>query len=140
MTETDETRELRERPTGELVKELSRQVSSLVRKEIELAKVEATEKGKRAGIGAGMVGGATIAGVLALGAFTAFLILVLDLVLPTWAAALVVTALWALAAAVLAAVGRGKFEEAAPLKPEETIDSVREDAEWLKERTKSAGR
>src|SRR4051812_34416877 len=87
--------DLRDRGTGELVKQLSSQVSTLVRQEVELAKVELAEKGKKAGAGAGMFGGAGVAGLMAFGALTAFLILVLALAMPAWGAALLVTALWA---------------------------------------------
>src|SRR6185437_8175597 len=66
-----------ERPVAELLKELSEQTSALVRQEVELAKLELTEKGKRAGIGAGMFGGASLVGLYALGALTAAIILIL---------------------------------------------------------------
>ncbi len=135
-----EDHDLRDRSTGELVQELSRQMTTLVRQEIDLAKAEATEKGKRAGIGAGMFGGAGVATLLALGTLTAFLVIVLDSFLPLWAAALVVTLLWAAVAAGLAYMGREKLEEAGPAKPEQTIESVKEDVEWAKERTRSARR
>ena len=135
-----EDQDLRDRSTGELVQELSRQVTTLVRQEIDLAKAEATAKGKRAGIGAGMFGGAGVAALLALAAFSAFLIIVLDAFLPLWLAALIVALLWAAVAGVLAYMGREKFEEAGPAKPEQTMDSVKEDVEWVKERTRSARR
>lgn len=65
---TEDQSELRERPTGDLLKELSDQTTSLVRQEIDLAKAELGEKGKTAGVGAGMVGGAGLLGVFALAA------------------------------------------------------------------------
>ena len=133
--------ELKQQSTGELVKELSQQVSVLVRQEVELAKAEMTEKGRKAGVGAGMLGGAGIAGLVALGSLTAFLILVLDLAMPTWAAALIVTALWGVVAAVLALRGREKVREVGSPAPEKTVDSVKEDIEWLKSgRTRSESR
>jgi hypothetical protein len=132
--------DLRELPTGELVKELSRDVSTLVRQELELAKAEMAEKGRKAGPAAGMLGGAGVAGLATLGALTAFLILVLDLVLPTWAAALIVTALWAAVAGVLALRGRQKAREVGKPMPEKTVDSVKEDVKWLKGRRKSERR
>ena len=124
--------ELRDHSTGDLVKQLSQQVSTLVRQEVELAKVEMGEKGKKAGVGIGMFGGAGIAGLLALGSLTAFLILVLDLAMPAWAAALIVTALWAVAAGVLALQAREKVKEVGKPIPEQTAESVKEDVEWLK--------
>ena len=86
---------LRDSSTGQLVRQLSEQSSMLVRQELELAKAELSEKGKRAGIGAGMFGGAGVAGLLALGALTACLILLLDKGMDTWVAALIVTVVYA---------------------------------------------
>jgi uncharacterized membrane protein YqjE len=124
--------ELREHSTGDLVKQLSQQVSTLVRQEVELAKAEMGEKGKKAGVGIGMFGGAGAAALLGLGSLTAFVILILDLAMPTWAAALIVTVLWAAAAAVLALQGREKVKEVGAPIPEKTAESVKEDVEWLK--------
>src|SRR5215212_7259527 len=78
--------ELRDHSTGDLVKQLSSQVSALVRQEVELAKVEMAEKGKKAGVGLGMFGGAGVAALLGLGSLTAFLILVLHQAIPAWPA------------------------------------------------------
>jgi uncharacterized membrane protein YqjE len=124
--------ELREHSTGDLVKQLSQQVSTLVRQEVDLAKAEMGEKGKKAGVGIGILGGAGVAALLALGSLTAFLILVLDLAMPAWAAALIVTVLWAAAAGVLALQGREKVKEVGKPIPEKTAESVKEDVEWLK--------
>ena len=126
--------DLRDRGTGELVKQLSNQVSTLVRQEVELAKAEAAEKGKKAGVGAGMFGGAGVAGLLTLGSLTAFLILVLALAIPAWASALLVTALWAGVAGVLALQGRNKLREMGKPVPEKTVETVKEDVQWLKNR------
>jgi uncharacterized membrane protein YqjE len=126
--------DLRERGMGELVKELSGQVSTLVRQEVELAKAEMAEKGKKAGIGAGMLGGAGVAALVMLGSLTAFLILALALALPAWAAALIVTAAWGAIAAVLALLGRNKMREMGKPVPEQTIETVKEDVQWLKNR------
>lgn len=122
----------RGRSTGELVKDLSRQVSTLARQEVELAKLEMAEKGKKAGIGGGLLAGAAVAALLALGSLTAFLILALSQGMEAWLAALLVTALWAAIGIVLALVGRQKLEEVGTPIPEETIESVKEDVEWLK--------
>jgi Putative Actinobacterial Holin-X, holin superfamily III len=126
--------DLRDLGTGELVKQLSNQVSTLVRQEVELAKTEAAEKGKKAGVGAGMFGGAGVAGLLTLGSLTAFLILVLALAIPAWASALLVTALWAAVAGVLALHGRNKLREMGTPVPEKTVETVKEDVQWLKNR------
>ena len=83
-----ETRDARQRGVGELVKDLAGQTSTLVRQEIQLAQAEVTQKGKLAGKGAGMLAGAAVFGLLALGALTAALIALLDTWVATWIAAL----------------------------------------------------
>jgi uncharacterized membrane protein YqjE len=133
------TTDARDRPIGELVKDLSQQTSTLVRKEIELARVELQEKGKVAGKGAGLLGGAAVAGLLALGALTACLIALLGEAMPIWAAALIVMALWAVVAAVLAKAGQGALKRATPPAPQ-TVETVKEDIQWAKNPTGSAPR
>ena len=128
----------RDHSIGELVKDLATETSTLVRQEIELAKAELTDRGKRAGKGAGMLGAGAVVGVLALGALTAVLIAALDLAMPTWLAALIVTVVYAAIAGVLIQIGRKQVQEAAPPVPEETIDSVKEDVQWAKTRMRSA--
>jgi uncharacterized membrane protein YqjE len=132
--------ELRDQGIGDLVKELSGQVSTLVRQEVALARAEVSEKGKKASVGAGMFGGAGVAGLLMLASLTAFLILVLHLAMPAWAAALIVTALWGAVAGVLALQGRTKLHEMGKPVPEQTIETVKEDIQWAKHPTKSATR
>ena len=132
--------DLRERPIGDLMKQLAQETSTLVRQELELAKAEMSAKGKKAGIGLGMWGGAGVAALLALGAFTAFLIMALDEAMPGWAAALVVTALYAVAAAVLFLLGKEKVEEAGPPVPEQTVETLKEDVQWAKAPTRSGSR
>lgn len=129
-----EVRSQRDRGTGELVKDLSAQASRLVRQEVELAKTELAEKGKKAGIGVGMFGGAVVAGLLMLGSLTACLIVALALAMSAWAAALVVTALWGVVAGVLALQGRARWEEMGTPVPEMTVETVKEDVQWLKDR------
>ena len=94
-----------------------------------------TEKGKKAGVGIGAAAAAGLAGLLALGAFTAFLIIALDEVMPTWAAALCVTALWVVVAVPLALYARTKIQEVGTPVPEKTLESVKEDVAWLKDQT-----
>jgi hypothetical protein len=129
---------LRGQPIGELVKQLSEQTSTLVRQEIELAKTEMAERGKAAGKGAGILGGASVVGLLAAGALTAFLILLLAEAMDAWLAALIVAVVYAIGAAVLAETGRGRLREGMPPTPEQTIESVKEDAQWAKTRATSA--
>jgi uncharacterized membrane protein YqjE len=127
--------EARDQGFGDLVRELSGQLSTLVRQEVELAKTELTEKGKKAGIGAGVLGGAAIAALLTLGTLTALLILALDTAMPAWAAALIVMLIWAAVAAALALIGRSKLREVGKPMPEKTVETVKEDVQWLKSRT-----
>ena len=129
----------RDRPIGELVKDLSQQTSTLVRKEIELARAELEQKGKVAGKGAGLLAGAAVAGLLALGALTAGLIALLDKAMATWVAALIVMVLWAVIAAVLAKAGQSALQRATPPAPQ-TVETVKEDIQWAKTQTGSAGR
>lgn len=128
----------REQSIGELVKDLATETSTLVRQEIDLAKAEMTERGKQAGKGAGILGAAALVGLLAAGALTACLIAALDLAMATWLAALVVTVVFGAIAAALAMTGRKQIREAAPPVPEQAIDSVKEDVQWAKTRTRSA--
>jgi uncharacterized membrane protein YqjE len=132
--------ELRKRQTGELLKELSDQTTTLVRREIDLAKAELAEKGKRAAVGAGMFGGAGLFGVGAFAALTACLIAALDTAMPLWLAALIVSAVYAAIAGVLALTGRNRVKEAGPPVPEQAMESTKEDVEWAKTRARSARR
>jgi uncharacterized membrane protein YqjE len=129
--------ELKDRPTGELLKELSNETTTLVKQEIELMKAELAEKARPAGVGAGMFGGAGLFGVGAFLALTAFFIALLDGAMPIWAAALIVAAVYAVIAGVLALRARQKVREATPVAPEQTIESVKEDVQWAKTRARS---
>jgi hypothetical protein len=136
----DEQPALRDHSISELVKDLANETSTLVRQEIELAKAEMTDRGKRAGKGAGVLAAGAVVALLAFGALTAGLIAALDLAMPTWLAALIVTVVYGVIAAVLVQIGRKQVQEAAPPVPEETIESVKEDVQWAKTRTRSATR
>jgi uncharacterized membrane protein YqjE len=127
-----------EQSTAELLRRLSEQTTELARKEVELAKLELQEKGRKAGIGAGLFGGAGALGFYALGAFTAFLILVLDTAMAAWLAALIVTVVYGAIAGVLALQGRSKVQEATPPVPEQAVETTKEDVEWVKTRAKAA--
>jgi uncharacterized membrane protein YqjE len=129
--------DLRERPTGELLKQLSDQTTTLVRRELDLAKAELAEKGKTAGLGAGMFGGAGLFGLGAFAVLTTCLIAALDTAMPLWLAALIVALVYAAIAAVLALRGKRKVEQATPPVPEQAIESTKEDVEWAKTRARS---
>jgi uncharacterized membrane protein YqjE len=129
--------DLRERPFGELLKQLSEETTRLVHQEIELAKAELTQKGKQAGMGAGMFGAAAAIGFLALAALTTCFILALDAAMPAWLAALIVAVVYGVIAAVLALQGRNKVRQATPPVPEQTIETVKEDVQWAKTQMRS---
>ena len=124
--------------TGELTKQLFDQTTQLVRQEVELAKAELAEKGKQAGLGAGMFGGAGLMGLYALGALTAAAILALDTGMKAWLAALIVAVVYAAIAGVLALVGKGRVQRATPPVPEQAIDSTKEDVQWTKQRVQQS--
>ncbi|HZU40352.1 MAG TPA: phage holin family protein [Solirubrobacteraceae bacterium] len=123
---------------AELVKQLSEQTTRLVHQEIELAKAELTVKGKRAGIGAGMFGGAGVFGFYALGALTATGILALSLAVTAWLAALIMAGVLGIVAGVLALQGKQKVQQATPPIPEQATESVKEDVQWAKTRAQAA--
>ena len=126
--------DLQDASAAELVKQLSEQTSRLVHHEMELAKAELAVKGKRAGIGAGMFGGAGTFGLYALGALTAAIIAALATAVDTWLAALIVAVVYGAIAGVLALTGKKKVQEAVPPVPEDTVESVKEDVQWTKAR------
>jgi uncharacterized membrane protein YqjE len=125
--------DLKERSVGELLKELSTETSTLVRKEMELARAELQQQGKRAGKGAGLLGGAGVTALLALGSLTATVIALLDTAMETWLAALIVTVIWGAIAGVLALQGRNKLQDATPPAPQ-TVETLKEDVRWAKTR------
>ncbi len=124
-----------DRPAGELVKQLSEQVSRLVRDELRLAQLEMTRKGKRAGVGIGMAGGGGLVALYGLGALVACAVLALSLVLTAWLAALIAGAALLLIAGVLALLGRRQLQRAIPPVPAEAVDSLKADVKEIKERT-----
>jgi uncharacterized membrane protein YqjE len=138
MADPSTAQDLHEKPVGELLKQLSEQTSTLVSKELELAKAELAEKGKKAGLGAGMFGAAGLFGLFAFGALTAALIAALGTAVDLWLAALIVAVVYAAVAGVLALRARSEVQAATPPMPEQAIESTKEDVEWAKEQAKSA--
>jgi hypothetical protein len=134
----NEETDLRERPLGEVARDLTQDLSLLVRQEVELAKAEMAQKGRVAAPGLGMIGGAGVVGLMAAGALTAFLILGLSIILDEWLSALIVGVALAGTAYVLAKQGKERVEEAGSPIPEQTIETVKEDLEWAKTRATSA--
>jgi hypothetical protein len=123
--------------TAELVKSLSEDISQLVREEIALARAEMTEKGRKAGRGLGMFGGSAVFGLATVGGSMATIIILLDLFMPLWLAALITTLAYGAVAAVLALRGRDELKDAGAPVPERTKQSVKEDIQWAKTRAQS---
>ncbi|MFV2113021.1 phage holin family protein [Micromonospora sp. DT178] len=126
--------------TAELVQRATEQVSRLVRDELALARAELTQKGKHAGIGIGLFGGGGALALYGLGALVATAILLLDLVLPAWAAALIVAVVLFAMAGVLALVGKKQVSQAVPPVPEAAVRSVRADVDTVAAAVKDRGR
>ena len=123
---------------AELIKQLSETSSRLARQEVELAKAELAYKGKRAGIGAGMFGGAGVVGFYGLGALIAAAILALATAMTAWLAALIIAVVLAAIAGVLALQGKTKVQQATPPVPEQATESVKEDVQWAKTKAQQA--
>jgi uncharacterized membrane protein YqjE len=140
-TDTESRQEvLHEQPIGELLKQLATETTTLVRQELDLAKAEMREKGKKAGPAVGMIGAAGGVALLAAGALTAFLILALDGVMPNWLAALIVALVYGVGAGVLYSRGKEKVDDVGSPAPRQTIETVKEDVQWAKNPTTSAKR
>jgi uncharacterized membrane protein YqjE len=131
---------LSDRSVPELLRQLSDQTATLVRQELDLAKVELAEKGKQAGIGAGMFGAAGVVGLYALGALTAAVILALSLAMSGWLAALIVAVVYGAVAGVLALTGKSRVERGVPPTPEQTVQTVKEDVAVAREAVKEGRR
>jgi uncharacterized membrane protein YqjE len=125
----------KDRPTGELVKDLSEQVSHLVRDELRLAQLEMTRKGKQAGLGIGLFAGSGGIAFFGLGCLVACAVIAIATVLAAWLAALIVGAALLLVAGAAALLGKGRLSKATPPVPEETIGNVKADVDEIKERT-----
>lgn len=115
---------LKEQPWADVLRTIGEELRSFIQQEMQLVKVELGSKIKQAGLGAGMFGAAGLMAFLAAGALTAAIILGLALVVPAWAAALIVAAFYGLIAAVLALSGKKKVKTATPLAPEQAIRTV----------------
>ena len=131
--ETAATPVRRDATAGELASEVAKDLSTLVRQEIALAKAELQQEAKTAGVAAGALGGAGFAGYFVLVFLSLALMWGLDAWMPLGWAAVIVAALWAVIAAVLAIVGRSRLKRFNP-KPERTIENVKEDVQWVKTR------
>jgi len=133
-------RPVTEQSTAELVQRASEQITLLVRDEIALAKAELAEKGKHAGIGVGLFGGGGVLALYGVGGLVATLIIVLDLFLPLWLAALIVTVVLFLVAGILALLGKKQVTKAVPPEPKAAIESVKADVDELRHAVKDRSR
>lgn len=124
-----------ERSTGELIKLMSEQVSTLVRDELKLAQLEMTRMGKQAGIGGGMMGGGGVISLYGLGCLIACAIIALSRVLAPWLSALIIGTALLVVAGIVTLMGRAKLRRATPPVPEETVQSIKADVDEIKERT-----
>ncbi|WP_228387547.1 MULTISPECIES: phage holin family protein [unclassified Nocardioides] len=118
-----------ERSLGDIVSDVTSDISTLVKQELELAKTELKQEMTQAGKGVGLLGGAGVAGHLLLIWVSVTLTAVLDSWMPLWAAALIVTVLWAAIAAALAVTGRKALQQSNPQLPA-TQRTLKEDAQW----------
>ena len=122
-----------DRSVGEIVGDIAKELGALVRQEIDLAKTEAKNEAVKAGKGAGLLGGSGVAGHLFLIFLTVTAMFALDKVMDIVWAALIVTVVWAVVAAVLAQMGRSRLKEVNP-KLETTAETLKEDAQWVSTR------
>ncbi|MGM1060244.1 phage holin family protein [Saccharothrix sp. Mg75] len=120
---------------GQLVGELTEDLSRLMRQELELAKAEIRQEASKAGKAAGMLGAAGFAGYMTVILLSFALVFALGAVMPLGWAALIVGALWGIGAFALYSTGRKQLKTVSP-KPERTIETLKEDAEWARHPTK----
>nr|BFD85509.1 phage holin family protein [Streptomyces sp. Xyl84] len=123
-----------DRSVGELVHDATEQLSLLARQEVALAKEELTVKGRRMGRGGGLLGAAGALAYVGVFALAGTGVAALALVLPVWAAALIVTGVLFALAGLLALTGRAQLRRAGPPTPQQALGSVKADVEELKER------
>jgi uncharacterized membrane protein YqjE len=124
-----------ERPVAQLVQDLSQQTSTLVRQELRLAQLEMQQKGKKAGIGLGLFGGAGVVAFYGAGALVAAAVLALATAVDGWLAALIVAVVLFALAGVAALIGKKEVTDAVPPVPEQAVDSTQKDIQEIKDRS-----
>jgi uncharacterized membrane protein YqjE len=122
------------RSTVELLQRLADQISRLLRQELQLARLELAEKGRRTGLGAGLLGAAGLVALYGLAALVAAAILLLATAMPAWLAALVVALVLLALGGVLALVGRGQARRATPPLPEQALAGIKADVDVITRR------
>ena len=123
---------VRDEHVGALVSDLTSDMSRLVRDELQLAKAELKDKGKEAGVGIGLFGGAGTIALYGLGALIAAAICGLAVVLPAWLSALIIAVVLFAVAAVAALLGKRHVSKATPPIPQRAVEGVHEDIEALR--------
>ena len=123
----------REASTGELVKQLSEQVSLLVRDELKVARLELTRKGRFAGLGMGMYGASGLVALYAIACLVAAAIIAIAGEIRPWLAALIVGLALFVVSAVAALMGRSRMRRATPPMPEQAVEGAKADVEEVKE-------
>ena len=123
-----------DRSLGELLSAVTTDLSTLMRQEVDLAKAEVRQEAKKAGKGAGMLAGAGVAGHLVLVFLSLTAMFALGNVMDLAWAALIVTLVWAVVAAVLGLIGRKQLQQVNP-KPERTVETLKEDVQWAQNRS-----
>lgn len=136
MTNTMHDPDTSQKTTAELVKTASEQISRLVRDELKLAQAELAQKGKHAGIGAGLFGAGGLIALYGVAALLTAVVLLLAYVMPAWVAAVIVGVLLLGVAGLLALVGKKQVQQASPAAPEETVRNVKADVAAVKESVK----
>ena len=128
--------QLADQSVADLVKQLSEQTATLVRQEMRLAQTELQEKGKRAGIGAGMFGAGGLVAFFGVATLIAAAVLALATAVEPWLAALIVGVALLAAAGVAALAGKKQVEQATPPAPEQAMGSVKRDVDTVKSRAR----
>jgi len=119
---------------GQIIGEITQDLSRLFRQEVELAKAEIKQEATKAGKGAGMLVGAGLAGLMVIILLSWALVYALSEVMAEGWAALIVAVLWAIVGAVLFSVGRKQLKSVNPV-PQQTTETMKENAEWLRNPT-----
>jgi len=130
----DRADEVAETSVGELIGNISNDLSRLFRQEVELAKAELKQEASKVGKASGMLGGAAFAGYLAVVLLSFALVFALANVMDAGWAALIVAVIWAIVGAVLFVSGRNKLKTVDPM-PRRTVETLKEDAQWMKNPT-----
>lgn len=131
MADVLNDRQTADKSTAELVQHAAEQTAKLVRDELALARAELTQKGKNAGVGAGLFGGGGALALFGVGALVAALVLLLDLVMPAWVAALIVAIALFVVAGIFARMGKQRVQQAMPPIPQGAVGSVQTDVKTV---------